>query len=238
MRSGQRLEALDVTEGIDAPLSRQVGWIGGALTCCLAGMGLHQHPAVEDPHQLAIGADLDPGADQVAGDRIQGTGDLDVVVAGDLGSGIDRQVIGLGGSRQETRSVLESEMLRAQGGRAVHAQPGGGPAPLGGVALAVVAIDGVLPGEHRAPDMGHRALHLRVVLGVANRGGVDGEARDWAYSQKAWLIRGSVGSALSTMPAMWSGITVRNNPPKNAQAASKPSMIGSMVWEKVSHTKL
>ena len=34
---------------------------------CLAGMDLDQLAAVEDPHQLPVGAHLDPGADQVPG---------------------------------------------------------------------------------------------------------------------------------------------------------------------------
>ena len=61
--------------------------------------------------------------------------------------------------------------------------------------------------------------------------------RDWAYSTKAWLKRGSVASAVSTMALRLSGITVRKTPPKKAHAASNPPMTASVVWVKLSHTK-
>jgi len=35
---------------------------------------------------------------------------------------------------------------------------------------------------------------------------------------------------------MLSGMTMRNTPPKNAQAASKPSITASVVWRWVNHT--
>jgi hypothetical protein len=36
---------------------------------------------------------------------------------------------------------------------------------------------------------------------------------------------------------IYSGITTRNTPPKNCQAASQPSITAAVVWENVSHTK-
>src|SRR5438445_784864 len=46
---------------------------------------------------------------------------------------------------------------------------------------------------------------------------------------KAWFNLGSVGFALSTTAERLSGITVRNTPPKNRQAASHPSITAAVV---------
>ena len=53
--------------------------------------------------------------------------------------------------------------------------------------------------------------------------------RAWAYSTKAWLKRGSSGSAPSTTAERLSGISVPNTPPKNAHAASQPAITASVV---------
>jgi len=139
-------------------------------------MGLHQHAPVEDLHQLAIGADLDAMADQVPGHRVQGLGHLDVVVAVDLRGGVDGQVVCLGGRREQMRRLLDPEVLsRAQSGGAMRAQPGGGHTPGHGPALGVVAVDEVLAVEERPAHVGNGPLHLRLVLGPAHPGGVDGK---------------------------------------------------------------
>ena len=48
--------------------------------------------------------------------------------------------------------------------------------------------------------------------GERTRAGSTTNPRDWAYSTKAWLSRGSVASARSTMAFRLSGIAVANTP--------------------------
>lgn len=62
--------------------------------------------------------------------------------------------------------------------------------------------------------------------------------RACAYSTNASFSRGEVGSERSTIALQLSGITTRNTPPKNAQAASKPSITAGSAWEKVGHTNM
>jgi len=62
--------------------------------------------------------------------------------------------------------------------------------------------------------------------------------RACAYSRKASFSLGPRGSLLSTIALQLSGITTLNTPPKNAQAASKPSITAGRAWEKVSHTNM
>ena len=59
---------------------------------------------------------------------------------------------------------------------------------------------------------------------------------DWAYSRKTSLNRGAVFSAVITIDFMLSGMTTGNTPPKYPQAASKPRITSSVVWENVGHT--
>ena len=78
---------------------------------------------------------------------------------------------------------------------------------------------------------------LGLSFGERTRAGSITKPLDWAYSKKASLNRGSTSSALVTMAAMLSGTTTAKTPPKNAHAASKPSMTASVVWRWLSHTK-
>ena len=73
-------------------------------------------------------------------------------------------------------------------------------------------------------------------VGVATLAASITKPRDWAYSKKVSLKRGATLSAVVTMAVIESGITTGNTPPKKAQAASKPSMTASVVWENVGHT--
>ena len=61
--------------------------------------------------------------------------------------------------------------------------------------------------------------------------------RDWAYSTNPSLKRGSTSSASTTIAFTQSGITTRNTPPKNTQAASNPAITSTRRCLKVSHTK-
>jgi hypothetical protein len=62
--------------------------------------------------------------EQVAGHRIQSLGDLNVVITGELGMGVDRQVVGLPRRGQQPGRLGQGEMLRrAQRGRAVPRRP-------------------------------------------------------------------------------------------------------------------
>jgi hypothetical protein len=140
-------------------------------------MDLDELAAVEDPHQLTVGAHLDVLADQVPRDRVDRPGHLDVVVPVDFGRGVDRQVIHRHRGGPQAGLLLEGEQLgRPTLGRAVDARPGPGPAAPLGVALRFVDIDERLAGEHRAPDERHGALHARLIGRGPDPRGVDHEA--------------------------------------------------------------
>jgi len=79
---------------------------------------------------------------------------------------------------------------------------------------------------------------LGLSVGVRMRAGSTAKPRDWAYSMKVSLSRGAMLSALSTIAFMESGITTGKTPPKYSQAASKPSITASIVWEKESQTNM
>ena len=74
-------------------------------------------------------------------------------------------------------------------------------------------------------------------VGFRTRAGSTRKPRAWAYSIKAWLNRGFMGSAHSTTVPMLSGTTTLKTPWKKAHAASKPLITVSVVWRKLSHTK-
>jgi hypothetical protein len=78
---------------------------------------------------------------------------------------------------------------------------------------------------------------LGLSVGVRTRAGSTTKPLAWAYSMNAWLNLGSSLSAVVTALDMLSGMTTLKTPPKNDQAASKPAMTVSAVWEKLSHTK-
>ena len=90
---------------------RKIGGVGDATTGSLPNMNLHQRPAMEHPHQVAVRAHVDLRPDQVAGNRVQCLGHLDVMVTMHLRPGIDRQVVHGRRCRSETRSLLDGEQL-------------------------------------------------------------------------------------------------------------------------------
>ena len=107
--------------------------------------------------------------------------------------------------------------------------PGPFPAPHLGPPLGVGEIDERLPGEERVAHERHGPLHPWLVLRATHPGRIDVEAAAWAYSTNAWFNRGASGSASSTTADRLSGITVANTPPKNAHAASNPSITSWVV---------
>ena len=58
---GQALEGVEVAQGVDRLLGREVGGVGDPPTGAGAGMDLDQLAPVEDPHQLPVGAHRRPG---------------------------------------------------------------------------------------------------------------------------------------------------------------------------------
>ena len=78
---------VQVAHGVDGLLGREVVGIGGAAPGRLAGMDLDQQPPEEHPHQLAgRRATSTWGPIRLPGNRVQGLGHLDVVVAVHLGA--------------------------------------------------------------------------------------------------------------------------------------------------------
>lgn len=78
---------------------------------------------------------------------------------------------------------------------------------------------------------------LGLSVGRRTRAGSTTNPRAWAYSVNASFNLGSVLCARVTTVAMLSGTTTANTPPKNPQAASKPSITEARVWVNVNHTK-
>lgn len=60
----------------------------------------------------------------------------------------------------------------------------------------------------------------------------------WAYSSRPTMKRGLTESAWATMALMLSGMRTLKATPKNAQAASQPSITAAKVWQNVSHTNM
>jgi hypothetical protein len=83
----------------------------------------------------------------------------------DLGRRVDRNVVDLGGRRQQPRQLLDSEHLRGPLlGRAVDAPPCPLLAPLLAPSLRVRKVDELLASEERAAHELHLALNTWLVL--------------------------------------------------------------------------
>ena len=207
---GHRPQPVEVTHRVHGLVRRQVGGVGRAMAWLLAGMDLDELAPVEDPHQRAVGAHLDPGADQCAGDRVERPGDLDVMVAMDLRGRVDRHVV-------ERRPV---------------------PAPAAGASSAANTSAGrcwVVPCTRSPARWRHHVSARRCAsarstklspakneprtnctwrstrglsCGERTRAGSITNPRACAYSTNAWFKRGSSGSAPSTIADMLSGINV------------------------------
>ena len=139
-------------------------------------MHLDELAAGEDPHQAAVGADIDAAADQVPWHRVERLGDLDVMVPVHLRRHVDRKVIGRSRCRQQPRRLLDSEHLsRSALRRPMDALPGPFPAPQLGPPLRVGEIDERLPGEERGAHERHGSLHTWLVLRATHPGRVNPE---------------------------------------------------------------
>lgn len=150
---------------VGGPLGGQVLGVGAAPAGGLAGVDLYELPAGGHPDQLAVGAHLDGRADQVPGDRVEGLGDLDVMVPVGLRGRVVRHVIGRRWRGQQARGLLQREGPGGLGlDRAVDPHPGPLAAPHLGPALGVGEIDERLAGDERLADERHGPLDPRLVL--------------------------------------------------------------------------
>ena len=174
---GEPLEVVEVTHRVDGRVPRQVVRVGRAAPGLLAGMDLDQLAPVEDPHQLPVGAHLDAGADQVARDRVERLGDLDVMIPMHLRRRVDRHVV-------DARSVPATAAAAPRAANTSTGRhwvvpwirmPGPLPAPRLGAALRVGEIDERLTGAERVPHELHRPLDPRLVLRATHPGRVDQE---------------------------------------------------------------
>jgi len=119
-------------------------------------MDLDRLAPIPDAHQGQVGSHLDLPADQIARDRIQGSIDLDVMIAVNLGFGVEGKVIHFGRGGQQQVGFLGREHLgRSKLGGAMDAHPGHLSAPPQGPGLRVRQINEVLAGEERSPCIWH-----------------------------------------------------------------------------------
>ena len=157
-------------------LGGEIGRVRGAVTRLLAWVDLDQLRAVEDPDELAVGADLDAGAEQVPRDRIERFGDLDVVIAMHPTRRVDRHVVVLGRGRQQLRLLVETEVLQRPAlGRAMDPHPCPPGAPRLDLGLSVSEIGEGLTVPERRPHELHHPFHAWLVRRSSNTGRVDHE---------------------------------------------------------------
>ena len=177
MAGSDPFEVLEVAHRVHGLVRRQIVGIGGTSSWCLAGMHLDQLATSEDAHQGAVGTDVDPGTDQVAGHRIQRLGDFDVMIPMDLRRGVDRQVVTLRRCRQQPRLLLDGEHFGGPAlGGAMHPLSGPLPTPRLGPPLGVGEINERLTGEERRTHERHGPLDTWLVLWATHPGRVDPEA--------------------------------------------------------------
>jgi hypothetical protein len=101
--------------------------------------------------------------------------DFDVEVAVHLDPGENRHVIGLWHGEQRAGLALGEHLGRAGRGGAVDARPGDLPAPALRPGLGISQVHELLTGEEVPPNILDTALDSRLVLGVADPGGVGGK---------------------------------------------------------------
>ena len=174
---GEALQVAQVPHRVGGLVGGQVSGVGDPAAGAGAGMDLDQRAAVAGPHELAVRADLHVLADQVARHRVQGPGDLDVVVAVDFRAGIQRQVVGEHRGGQQPGCLFQGEQLgRAAPGGPVDPLPGPPGAPGLCLALRIGQAGELLAGEEAAADERHHPLDAGLVGWPADPGRVDHEA--------------------------------------------------------------
>jgi transposase len=177
VRGGLLLEEGDVAQRVGALVDGEVGGVGGAAARCQAGVDLDDERAVVEAHGLPVGAGAQGVADEAGGERVEGLGDLGVLVAGHLGLGSERHVVGGGGCRQEGGLLLGLELLEREPlGARVAAQAVLVVAPVAGVGAGLREVVEVLAAEAIIPDRGDGPLHASFIGGPPDPRGVDVEA--------------------------------------------------------------
>src|ERR1019366_6736445 len=104
-------QVVDVPKRIGGALGREVVRIGAASTGSLAGVDFYEPTSGEELDHIAVGPGRDGLSDQVAGHRVDGPQNLDVVVSVDLGVREHRDVIGGGRGREQETLFVGSERL-------------------------------------------------------------------------------------------------------------------------------
>ena len=156
------------------------------------------------------------------------------MIAMNLRRGVDRHVVAPGRRRQPAGPVPRSRTPRAGGAgwcRGSVARPAGGTTARRCLGRRRDRRS-VSPAKKELRTNGTVRSTRGLSCGRRTRAGSIRNPLAWAYSTNAWLNRGSSGSASSTTADRLSGITVAKIPPKNAQAASNPSITASVVWWK------
>ena len=135
----------------------------------LAGVDLDELAAVEDPHQLPVGADLDACAEQVPGDRVERLGDLDVMIPMHLRGRVDRHVV-TRGRRAATVAAVPRRRNSSTGAalrRAVDPHPGPRRAPRLGRRCASARSMKVSPAQNELRTNCTSARHAACPAGCA-----------------------------------------------------------------------
>src|SRR5204862_7904804 len=76
----ETLQVGDVPQRVGRALGGQIRRVRRTPAGPLAGVDLDQLAPMRDAHELAVGADLHPGAEQVPWHRVERLGDPDVVI--------------------------------------------------------------------------------------------------------------------------------------------------------------
>jgi hypothetical protein len=192
MTGGLALQVLDVAHGVRALVLGQVFSERTPTTRRLPGMFTQQLTVLGDLYQAAVGARLDVLADASAGDRVERLGDLDVVVTGHFGVGIDRRVVARDGRGKQIRLLHLQEVLeRLALGGAMHACPGLLQAPDPHSAAGRQQVGKILAREARVAAVRHRSFDTRLLSRRADDAGVDSEATCLGVLQEGGVDAGA-----------------------------------------------
>jgi hypothetical protein len=188
------IEEVNVAQGVGRLMRGEIGSIERPPAGRLSRMGLHQDRAVVEADNVTIGSSPEGLADQACRQGIERLRHLSEVIAMDLGITPQRDVVRLGGCRQQGRFLFGVEVLEGHAVRASMA-----PcavlvkAPLPRMLAGVVEIAKLFTAKAIVPDGRDGALDASLVLGMAHACRVDVKAAGLRVFQEGRVDRGLKG---------------------------------------------